>query len=197
MKQPYAEQLISRARKGERLSAKDRRHAIAYLAATQPGTTATALGDLFFVSEGMIRIDRRLIKQDKAKALQKEDVALVIVDIADCFERQVRDLEASKNKCRLGTPAYLAHCKEIFNLRLKMVTALQELGYYPKNLGSMTVDKYEYKATVGADNSVTTRAVNLDISEGEFEDVVPAQLPPPEELSSVDIEAREKLIKAS
>lgn len=177
---PHAEKLIERAQKGERLNAKDRRHAVAYLTATRPEITAVAMGDLFFVSEGMIRVDKRIIKQEKAKLLQKEDVALVIVDIADCFDRQVKDLEASKRKCKLGSATYLAHCKEIFNLRLKMVTALQELGYYPKNLGSMTIDKYEYRATVGADGAVTSRPVNLDVSEGEFEDIVPAQLAAPE-----------------
>lgn len=189
---PHAEKLIERAQKGERLNAKDRRHAVAYLIATRPEITACAMGDLFYVSEGMIRVDKRIIKQEKAKLLQKEDVALVIVDIADCFDRQVKDLEASKRKCKLGSATYLAHCKEIFNLRLKMVTALQELGYYPKNLGSMTIDKYEYRATVGADNSVTTRAVNLDVRDGEFEDIIPAQLAAPEPATTEEVEARAK-----
>jgi hypothetical protein len=160
MATPRAEKLIEAAQKGVRLSSRDRRHCIAYIEATSPEVTQKAMAELFQVSERMIRLDKEKLRKQKAAIIKNEDVALVIADIAMCFERQVKDMEASKVKCKLGTPAYLSHCKTIFNTQLLKVKALQDLGYYPKNLGQLTVDKFEFKAVVSGDQ-VTTRPVNL------------------------------------
>jgi hypothetical protein len=47
-------------------------------------------------------------------------------------------------------------------LRFKCVKALQDLGYYPKNLGNMTVQKFDFKAIVNKlDGSVTVHNRDL------------------------------------
>jgi hypothetical protein len=59
------------------------------------------------------------------------------------------------------------------------------LGFYPKNLGNMTVEKFEYKAIVSKDGSVDTRPVNLVLpgdepEEPEVKEADFKMLPPPE-----------------
>jgi hypothetical protein len=185
---PHAEKLIDRARAGERLNPKDRRHCIAYIIGTQPTVTNVEMAELFKVSERQIRIDRKSIREEKSKLLKEEDIGLVIVDIAMRCEQQIRDIERSKQKCQLGTRAYMEHCRAIFKIELEKVSALQNLGYYPKNLGNMTIDKYEYKAIVSKDGSVNTRPVDLQIDGGKqqaidvgYEVLEPLGLPPPAE----------------
>lgn len=175
-----AEKIIGRAQKGEAIPAKERRHVVGYWMGTAPDMTNQQIADVFHVTEGQIRLDKKVIREDKAKLLKEDDIGLIIADIVMTFDRQVRDIETSKVKCGVGTRSYLEHCKSIFKLQLEMVRALQDLGYYPKNLGNMTIDKYEYKAIVMKDGSVDTRRIDmrepLGIQEAEFEDV--KALPP-------------------
>lgn len=186
---PQAEHLLEQAQKGVRLGSRDRRHVIAYLMATRPETTNAAMAELFKVSERMIRMDRKTIKTKKAQDIKEEDIGLVIADIALCFEKQVRDMEASKYKCKLGTNSYLNHCRAIFNTQLMKVKALQELGYYPRNLGTLAIDKYEYRAIVMKDGSVNTLPVNMVIDAEVLNDDEPVkQLEAPEE-PKIDFEA--------
>lgn len=181
---PQAEKLLERAQKGERLNTKDRRHCLAYLDVAKPDYTNVALAELFKVTERMIRVDRDKIRKQKAEIVKKEDIGLVIADIALCFDRQVRDLEHSKAKCKVGSAVYLNHCKAIFNLQLEKVRALQELGFYPKNLGNMTVDKFEYKAVMLADGSITTRPVNMQFDDAIDVDTVQQVIEPPAQQES-------------
>lgn len=179
---PHAEKLIQRAQGGERLNTKDRRHALAFLIATQAAMTNSELGTLFQVSERQIRFDTKYIREEKARLLSEDDIKLVVADIAMTLERQMHDLEKSKLKCKVGTPAFLQHCKAIHEIQLKTVEALQNLGYYPKNLGSMVVEKFEYQAIVTRDGSVANRPVDMQIGDGhvqeaEFEVVNQKQLP--------------------
>lgn len=173
---PYADKLIERAQKGERLTAKDRRHCVGYLMGTRPEMTNVEIGELFQVSEGLIRADKKRIRHERARLIKEEDVGLVIADIAIECDRQIRDLEASKMKCAKGTRPFVEHCKAIVDTRLKSVKALQELGYYPKSLGNLTVERFEYRAVVGKDGSVDTRPVDLrfdgddDVIDVEFEE---------------------------
>lgn len=184
---PHAEKLVERAQSGERLTSKERRHCVAYLMATQPEQTNTAIGELFQVSERQIRTDKRVVREERAKLIKEDDIGLVVADIAMTLDRQMRDVESSKKKCRVGSRDYVLHCTTIHDIQLKTVKALQDLGYYPKNLGNMTVEKYEYKAFVTKDNRVDTRPLNmiiedgLEVQEADFEDVTPKQLPPPPE----------------
>ncbi len=184
---PVADKLILQAQQGEKLSSKDRRHCISYLLATSPESTNVAMANLFQVSEGQIRHDRKTIREERAKLIKEDDIGLVIADIALNFDRQVRDIEKSKRDAKTGSMSYLQHCKAIFQLELEKVKVLQDLGYYPKNLGNMTVDKFEYKAIVSKDGNVDTRETNLkfnaqgEIQEAEFEVVIPKALDAPAE----------------
>jgi hypothetical protein len=189
MLRPQAEQLIDRARAGERLTTAERRHCISYLTVTHPDMTKVAMGDLFGVGEAMIRQDFKKIREEKAKLIKEDDIGLVIADIALTFERQVIDIERSKRECKLGSRAYLEHCRAIARMQVDRVELLQNLGFYPKNLGNMTIDKFEYKAIVTEDGSVDTRRVDMVVEveqgedreaaiEAEFEDM--KQLPAPE-----------------
>lgn len=188
MAAPTAERLIDDAKRGVKLSAKERRHCISYLMATGADVGSTALAEVFSVTDRTIRDDKIHIRKQKAELIKEDDIGLVIADIVMCFDNQVRDIEQSKTKCRKGERTYLEHCKTIFDLQLKKVKALQELGYYPRNLGNLTVERFDYKAVVGKDGSVETRPENLpdsvfnddNVQDAEFEDVEPKQIAPPE-----------------
>lgn len=160
----FAEKMLARANAGERLKATERRHVIEYFSATHPDKSNREMAELFQVSERVIRLDKELYREQKALFLKKDlqkDLALVIADIAMDFERQVLDIEKSKAKAKLGSLPYLAHCKSVLEMRLNMVKAFQDIGYLPKNLGNMTVEKFEYKATVSKDGAVNTRPVDM------------------------------------
>jgi NACalpha-BTF3-like transcription factor len=181
---PHAEKLIEKAQKGEKLTTAERRHCVAFLMATERPTNSN-MGNLFKVSERQIRLDKEHIRKERAKEITEEDISLVISDIAMVFETQIRDIERSKKKCKMGGRAYLEHCKTIFKSQLEKVKALQDLGYYPKNLGQMTVEKYEYKAIVSKDGSVETRPTELTFEDVEVVEQQPAEqkaLPAPEYL---------------
>lgn len=180
----HARQLIDRAQTGEKLSTSERRYAIEFLMATEPDKVVnTQLAELFSVTERTIRVDRQTIREAKAKYLKDElsrDAGLFIADIAMEFEHQVRDIEKSKQKAPPGSRRFLDHCVAIMDLRLRMTKAFQEIGYLPKNLGNMTVDKYVYKAVVHKDGSVDVRQTS-EFTDAEVQDaeVVPLKALPP------------------
>lgn len=175
-----AEKIVQRATAGEQITAKERRHVVGYWMGTAPDMTNQQIADAFRVTEGQIRLDKKNIREEKARLLKEDDIGLIIADIVLTFERQVRDIESSKTKCDKGTRSYLEHCKSIFTLQKDMVKALQDLGYYPKNLGNLTIEKYDYKAIVTKDGNVDTRRIEMTepraIQDAEFVDL-PA-LPP-------------------
>ena len=148
MLRPQAEQLISRALAKEHLNPAERRHCISYLQVTQPEATNVAMAEMFGVTEGSIRADIKAIRSAKAKIIREDDIGLVIADVALTFEHQVRDAERSKLKAGLGSRTYLEHCRAIARMQVERIEILQKLGYFPLNLGNMTVQKFEYKATV-------------------------------------------------
>jgi hypothetical protein len=181
---PQSEQLLERARAGERLTTKERRHCVAYNMAKAPDISNVAMGELFQVSERQIRLDKQYIRQERAKLVKEDDVGLVIADIAMSFDNEVQDIQRSKTKCKIGTPAYLNHCKTIFDLQLAKVKALQDLGYYPKSLGNLTVDKFEYVAVVGKDGSVNTRPIELQRAAESETGVNSVEFSPPKQLEA-------------
>jgi hypothetical protein len=172
---PVAQKLLESAQAGEKkLSTSERRHVIAYLMATQPDHSNVELAEVFGVTERTIRMDKQHIREEKARFIKEDDIGLVIADIALDFERQVRDIERSKAKSKLGSDTFLKHCTAAMELRLKMVKSLQDIGYLPKNLGNMTVESYEYKAVVHRDGSVETRPLNY--FDGEEPQVLEGQV---------------------
>lgn len=185
---PVAQKLIDTARGGVRLNAKDRRYCVAFLIGTQGDLTNNEMGDLFQVSERQIRLDKKFIREEKSRLIKEEDIGLVIADIAMSLERQIHDVECSKRKCKMGTGTYVEHCKTIHDLQLKTVKALQDLGHYPKNLGTLSIDKYEYKASVICDTTLTPRPMNLEITDGLSKEE-PAELEEIPYAEFVDIEA--------
>jgi hypothetical protein len=153
--------LLEQAQAGTKLNTADRRRVVGWLLATQPNVTNTDMAGWFSVSEGSIRKDRMVIRQDMAKEVKEDDIGLVIADILFDFKRQIADIEKSKAKANIGTNTYLAHCQAAMDLRLKTVKALQDLGYLPKNLGNATVERFEYAAIVVAGDTVDTRPLDL------------------------------------
>lgn len=147
MPTPVTQKLLEEA-KTRKLAPKERRQCVVYIKTTEPDTTNVAMAELFQVTERTIRQDLQKFRKEKAKFIKEDDVGLIIADIALDYERQVNDIERSKNKAKLGTAVYLGHCTSAMELRLKMVKALQDLGYYPKNLGNMTVKRFDFTAIV-------------------------------------------------
>jgi hypothetical protein len=171
---PTTQKLIEEAA-SRKLNTKERRQCVVYLTATDPDITNTDLAQMFRVTERTIRMDKQAFRKEKAQFIKEDDVGLIIADIALDYERQIRDIEKSKAKCKLGTKEYLAHCTSAMELRLKMVKQLQDLGYYPKNLGQMTVERFDWKAEVNLrDGSVNTR--RLTMFDGDDMNVIEAEL---------------------
>jgi hypothetical protein len=175
---PLADKLVAKAKQGVKLNHVERRHCVAYLMATEPDQSNVALGVLFQVSEKMIRNDKLCVREERAQLIKEDDIALVIADIALNFDRQIRDIEKSKQKAGPGSRTYLEHCKSIFKMELEKVTALQGLGFYPKNLGTLTTNKFEYSASVtvmGEETQTKLAATDEDRNAGaldaEFSDV--------------------------
>ncbi len=196
---PHADKLIKKAQDGTKLNHVERRHCVSYLMATAPDESNVSLAHLFQVSEKMIRNDKLFVREERAKLVKEDDIALVIADIAMSFDRQIRDLETGKRVCGAqkngkGTRTYLEFCKNIFKLELDKVAALQNLGYYPKNLGNMSITKYEYTSSVSVMDSgapaaklVAQRADDDGTLDAEFSDVETTEfkmLPAPSTLPS-------------
>lgn len=127
---------------------------------TQLGMSNTEMAAKFGVSEKTIRDDKKTIKAALVSEMRDEDASAVAADLAFNFRRQLRDLELSKQNCRLGSKEYLGHCTAILDIELKRMRALQDLGLLPKNLGNMTVDTFEYAAVVIKGDQIDARAVH-------------------------------------
>ncbi len=175
---PLSEKLLTRARNGERLATRDRRNCVTYIIATEPETTNVAMAEIFQVTERTIRDDKMWIRQERSRFIREEDVSLVIGDIAASFDNEVRDLQVAKRnkECKPGTRTYMEYCKSIFDMQLRKVKALQDLGYYPRNLGTLTMEKFEYTASVsvmeGGAPAIPGRAVkDQELIEAEFSEV--------------------------
>lgn len=176
---PATQRLLTEATK-RKLTAKERRQCVVYIKASFPETTNTDMAEQFQVTERTIRQDLQAFRREKAQFIKDDDIGLIIADIALDYERQVKDIERSKSKCSLGTAVYLKHCTDVMELRFKCVKALQDLGYYPKNLGHMTIQKFDFKAIVNQrDGSVTVQkreelpaADPSEIIDAEFDEVI-------------------------
>jgi hypothetical protein len=74
----------------------------------------------------------------------------------------------------MGGRPFLEHCKAIAGLSRDRVKLLQDLGWLPKNLGNLSVERYDYRAIVNErTGSTDTRAVtNYDeeVEDAEFEE---------------------------
>jgi hypothetical protein len=185
--QSKVDQLIEAAKSGQKFDAAERRQAIGFLMATRPDVANTDMADWFGVTERTIREDKLKIREQFAKLVRQEDVGLVVADILQEYNRQVVDIERSKRQAKAGSKVFLDHCTAALELRLKTVKALQDLGFYPKNLGNMVVQKFEYKAVVNKDGNVQMRPVDMfdekgvaakrDALDVEFADVPQKALP--------------------
>ncbi len=170
------EELYSKAKSGEKIDTENRRDVIAFLMATEPGMTNSDMARVFGLSEGMIRKDKEIVRKKMAEEISGEDVGLVIGDIRRTYERFQSSIEKGLKKCQPGTKNELDYLKASVDYQLKMVDALQSLGYYPKNLGTMQQNKFVFKSTVAKDGSVETRAVDPSKPIKTIEGKVPLNL---------------------
>jgi NACalpha-BTF3-like transcription factor len=146
---PIAEEIIKRAEANQDVSAKERRHAIAFVMAMQPENAGTTdLSKLFKVSDRQIRLDKQEVREERSKLISEEDIGLVIADIRMSHENAARELYRQAKFSKQGSQVRLNYITAQHNILLKTVEALSNLGYYPKNLGTQTVNRYEYIATV-------------------------------------------------
>lgn len=146
---PIAEDILKKAQAGQEVSAKERRHAIAFLMAMEPENAGTTdLSRLFKVSDRQIRLDKTEIREERSKLISEEDIGLVIADIRISYENASRELYRQAQKAKAGSQVRLNYITAQHKMLLQTVQALSNLGYYPKNLGTQTVNKYEYIATV-------------------------------------------------
>jgi hypothetical protein len=157
------EELYDKVKKGEKLDTDQRRDVISFLMATEPSMTNADMARLFNLSEGMIRKDKDIVRKRMAEDISKEDVGLVIGDIRRTYERFISDIQkvlSDKKLCPPGTKVYLDYQKALVDYQLKIVEALQSLGHYPKNIGTMQQTKFIFKSTVSKDGSVSTEPLD-------------------------------------
>lgn len=179
-----SEELVIKAKTGEKLTTDERRTCIAYLMATQPELSNMDMAKMFGVTEGAIRKDKDIVRKEVADDISKDDVGLVIGDIIRTFDRLIVEIEKSCQKATLGTSTFIQHKKLVADLTRQKIEALQSLGYYPKNLGNLTQTKFVFKSHVNPkDGSVSTVALTpeeqkqhalsapSDIKDAEFEEV--------------------------
>jgi hypothetical protein len=176
-----AKKLWEDALKGVKLSTKDRRHVIAWLMATD-SQSISDMALAFKVSERTISLDKVYIREQVAKDIQAEDIGMVFADIRMAFEKNMRDIETSKQKASLGTKTYLDHCNASFKLQMDFVRGMQDLGVYPKELGTLHVDKFEFTATVGLD-AVAAGQRPVTMFDDKKPKVIAAQIVDPKSLT--------------
>jgi hypothetical protein len=150
---PVAEQLVDQARRGEKLLMEDRRHAIAYLMYTEPNLSNIELGKMFQVDEGTIRHDVKRIKNKNADTIKEDtDVKLIIADLIAARDRALLEIETAKKMLRAAgkqdSPNMLNFIKASVEMHMKVTEALQNMGWLPKNIGAITVNKHVFKAVV-------------------------------------------------
>lgn len=126
----------------------DRRIAITTSLLTDSKSNAEFAEELQ-VSERTITRDRTAIRRDIAETIRSEDVGLVLADIRIAFDKNMRDIGESKKQAHPGTKTYLDHATAEFRMVQDYVSALMDLGVFPKNLGVVHTEKYEFSATVG------------------------------------------------
>lgn len=154
------ENLIHNAETGVKISSADRRRCVGYLMSTQLGMSNVEMATKFGVSEKTIREDKKHVKEELISEMRGEDASAVAADLAYNFRRQLRDLEVSKQSCKLGTKDYLQHCTAILDIELKRMKALQDLGLLPKNLGNVSVETFEYAAIVLKGDQIDSRSIH-------------------------------------
>lgn len=186
-----AEEIINRAKKGEPVSTSQRRHAVGYLMSTQGDLTNMQLAELFDVTDRTIRDDKTYVRKQAAELVTTEDIALVISDIRLSFERYAQRIEQGLKKATVGTANYLNYLNAGMTMQLKVVEALQNLGWYPKNLGQLTKKEFNFTAIVTKDGTVDTRPTELLDPLIENPHAVIDVTPEPKQLPPVDQNERD------
>jgi hypothetical protein len=161
---PIAEDLVGRARKGEKLTLEDRRYALQFLMYTEPDLSRMELGRIFQVDESTIRHDIKRIKEKNADLIKEDtDVKLIIADLIAARDRALLEIEKAKKlistTAKEGTPNHLNFIKASVEIHMKVTEALQNMGWLPKNIGAITVNKHVFKAIVQKGQYIQTLRV--------------------------------------
>jgi len=157
-----AKELWARAQNGEKVTTQQRRHVLEWLQVMgDTSRTNVDLAKIFGVTERMIRVDRKKVREDAVKALaDNKDINFVIADIFQDFEKQRADLERNKKQAREGSPTFNQACKMIFDMRVQMLKLLQDFGWLPKNVAGAHAPSYVHIAVVNThDGTVVTETV--------------------------------------
>ena len=156
-----AQELLNRANNGELLTQKERRHCIDYILSNSSSPlqeddenkkllpiTNQEMADLFQVSVRQITKDKAFVRKKRASELSNEDVTLVLADLSYTFDEQLAKAKRALSMTKPGTELYLKYVKTITDIAVQRVKILQDLGYYPKSLGNLTVDSFDFTANI-------------------------------------------------
>lgn len=143
----------------DKLNAEDRRGALAYLMVVRADMSNYELGNLFKVSESLIRKDKELVRKQMAEESPTDDINVFLSDLRRYYEVCRAALARSTKKCTEGTAVMLAHIKAAWELETEYLEAMQGLGVLPKNLGNLTKTEYIFKAHVSKGGGVSTSVV--------------------------------------
>lgn len=155
-----AKDLILKAQNGEKLDAESRRHAIAFLLVTQPDMGPSAMADIFGVTESLIRYDKKKLREIMVDELREEsEIKYIVSDIVQDFRKVYKNVETAMSSAGAGTAEYLRYNQVLFDLRLKMVKSMQELGWLPKGEQDTTKEEYVFEVNVGNDGRITSQKV--------------------------------------
>lgn len=97
------------------------------------------------------------------------DTIAVLARLQLSYEGRIAQMERDMRKSKAGSKTRLDYLRALGREEREHTELLQSLGYFPKNLGLQTVQRYEFKAAVGLDVGLgTQRHPTLDAQFRDF-----------------------------
>ncbi len=161
------EKLFELAESGQVLTSKERRHCIMWVRMAHPELDNNDIANIFRVGVRTIYADLYRIRRSKTVEVKKEDIQFLVGDLKMSLERTLRDVEFSKRVAQKGSKTYLDHCKTAFELHIRYLQMLQDVGIVPKDLGTLTQNHWVLHSTVTKDIANKARPLELPAPEIE------------------------------
>jgi transposase-like protein len=166
---------IRRCTRGEKLEQTERRAAVAMMLTLEPDIANTEIARRLNCDPGTVRNDIRAMKKANAEDVRADtDIKVIVADMLEARNQALRNnaktLKALERLGKEHSREYMAATREMLAIHMRVTKALSDLGWLPKNLGTVQVKRQVYRAIVqDRTGTVETRPMDLfdDIREGE------------------------------
>jgi hypothetical protein len=157
-----AQELFEKAQQGQSLTPRERRKVVDWVdSQDELDYSNTKLAEIFGVSEGNIRHDKKLILKAYASAISPEMAMTYVGHYLKSHDDLIRKARFGLFKTKVGTVYHQNYLKVISDLEDRKKKLLQEIGIIPKELGSVNIFQEVWQATV-SDGGVTS-VVPVDV----------------------------------